>query len=488
MKNFLRVVSIILTISILCTVLASCGFNQPQANNDGTIYADWGEKITDLPDSEENEEKTYTASEVESLVMSLDFGPDVEIESVSARYVSPEYLAELQYNSLELYIWEVAASAFNDLQGEAWFLTLEDGIATPGVMNRAKLIAQHEAMMKPNTSNNNIMKNFLIGAGVMLVCIGVSIAGTPAVACVALSALKGAVVGSIVGAAVYAGIGAVTYRVSEGTWKIPPEAMLDYAMTGFRDGAIFGAITGALNPSICFPEDVTVLTASGTVAIQDVQVGDMVWSYNEATGETSLCRVTHTLTNTTNELVELTLQNGEAIECTPSHPFFEQTSKKWIRATDLKPHDILVNVNGESVILESIEHRLLEEPIDVYNLTVDTGHTFFVSGGEESALVHNSCAHQTSAWRTEKATYWKNQGALYQNSVNANTLSSSGTYTLSQSNVSRMLAGKAPIGLDGKAVNLHHLSGISTDLYSYTEVTATQHFANYKSLHPWLFK
>lgn len=486
MKNSIRFISIILVVSILCSILASCGVVLPQENG-GEAKGGNGEIVTTQGLYDEGAEKTYTAPEIEDLVMSLDFGSDVTVESVTALHVSTEYLEELKYNSLELYIWEVAASAFGDLQGEAWFLSLEDGAPTPVVMNRSELIAQYEAMTTPVVPNNTL-KNFMIGTGVILVCVALSFCGVPAISCIALSAAKSAVIGSIVGAGLYAGIGAISYRISEGTWRIPKEALLEYASMGVRDGAIFAAISGALNPGTCFPADTAVLSANGAVAIQNLKTGDKVWAWNEATGETKLQEVTHTFQKSADEIVTLTFENGEKIECTPEHPFYVKSQDLWVSAIELSLGDVLVNIKGEEVVLNSVAHRTPASPVDVYNLSVAEAHSFYVLSGEESVLVHNSCAHQTSAWAKERSAYWKSQAEVYKNSVNANKLSASGTYKLSQSNIARMSAGKAPVGIDGKYIQLHHTSGISSDLYKYIEVTSTQHFSNYKALHPWLFK
>ena len=57
---------------------------------------------------------------------------------------------------------------------------------------------------------------------------------------------------------------------------------------------------------------------------------------------------------------------------------------------------------------------------------------------------------------------------------------------LSKDNIKLMQKGKAPISVDGKSVNLHHVNGIKTDPLNYIELTRTEHYANFKSLHPWL--
>jgi len=48
-------------------------------------------------------------------------------------------------------------------------------------------------------------------------------------------------------------------------------------------------------------------------------------------------------------------------------------------------------------------------------------------------------------------------------------------------NTERMKQGLAPIGTDGKSVNIHHIDQTNTG--SVKEITATQHQKNYKELH-----
>lgn len=50
---------------------------------------------------------------------------------------------------------------------------------------------------------------------------------------------------------------------------------------------------------------------------------------------------------------------------------------------------MLVLSNGEYVIIEKIEHELLESPVLVYNFEVEDFHTYYVS--ELGVLVHNMC-------------------------------------------------------------------------------------------------
>lgn len=58
-------------------------------------------------------------------------------------------------------------------------------------------------------------------------------------------------------------------------------------------------------------------------------------------------------------------------------------------AKNLRAGDILVLSNGEFVVVEWIQHEILESPVKVYNFKVEDFHTYFI--GESSVLVHNDC-------------------------------------------------------------------------------------------------
>ena len=80
--------------------------------------------------------------------------------------------------------------------------------------------------------------------------------------------------------------------------------------------------------------------------------------------------------------------NGEEITCAPGHPFYSPV-KGWTEAVHLRAGDILVLVNGEYVVVEKIQHELLESPVQVYNFQVEGYHTYYVT--KSGILVHNTC-------------------------------------------------------------------------------------------------
>ena len=93
--------------------------------------------------------------------------------------------------------------------------------------------------------------------------------------------------------------------------------------------------------------------------------GDYVWAWDEETGEKSLRRVTETYVNQTSELVHVFV-GGEEIVTTPTHPFYSPV-KGWTEAAQLRAGDILVLVNDEYVVVEKVQHEILESPVKVYN-------------------------------------------------------------------------------------------------------------------------
>ena len=126
----------------------------------------------------------------------------------------------------------------------------------------------------------------------------------------------------------------------------------------------------------------------------------LVWATDPITGETALKPVVQTFKNQTNELVHVTV-NGETITCTNEHPFYSPV-KGWIAACQLRAGDILVMLNGERIVVEQVQHELLESPVAVYNFEVADLHTYYV--GDTEVLVHNDCKSVRIGQEGEKAS------------------------------------------------------------------------------------
>ena len=253
----------------------------------------------------------------------------------------------------------------------------------------------------PNWAKIAIGVGIIAAAAAITIATGGAAAGTmvAAIHCAAQGALVGAVTQGAIGAVSGAASGAISHRITTGSWEGAANAAIDGAATGFMTGTITGAISGAISSPYCFVAGTTVLTAAGAAAIETIKPGDMVWAWDEETGDVALKEVVETYVNETNELVHVFV-NGEEIVTTPAHPFYSPV-KGWTDAVHLRAGDILVLVNGEYVVVEKVQHKILEAPITVYNFQVEDYHTYYVSSG---ILVHNTCRGNAvkKAWKNEQ--------------------------------------------------------------------------------------
>ena len=184
--------------------------------------------------------------------------------------------------------------------------------------------------------------------------------------------------------------------VRDGTFGGDEEAYNTYKAVTQTVAEIGTTICGAYNVAnggnICFVAGTLVLTATGHEAIERIEAGDWVWATDPETGETELKQVVQTFRNETKELVHITV-NGEEIVCTPTHPFYVP-QKGWTEAIQLRAGDRLQLLNGEYIVVEQVQHELLESPETTYNFEVEDFHTYYV--GEEPVLVHNECTPSNS--------------------------------------------------------------------------------------------
>ncbi|MDJ0716864.1 MAG: polymorphic toxin-type HINT domain-containing protein [Prochloraceae cyanobacterium] len=134
-----------------------------------------------------------------------------------------------------------------------------------------------------------------------------------------------------------------------------------------------------------FAAGTLVLTSEGEKAIEDIEVGDMVWAYDEETGEEALYPVSHLFTRIAPELVLITA-GEEVIESTTEHEFYVD-NKGWVKAENLKVGDELLRSGDKTARVAALQ--LKEENLRVYNIEIDEAHTYYVS--EREVLVHNPC-------------------------------------------------------------------------------------------------
>lgn len=258
------------------------------------------------------------------------------------------------------------------------------------------------AKTMPVVETDGFATKILIGAGVVLVTAVVATIAImiPGANCVVVSICVGAAKGAAIGAAsgfamgfVEEGINATIEGIRTGNWNFDFEAALSAAVDGFASGAITGAImggiSGGLNPKYCFEAGTPIAAANGAVAIENIAVGDMVWSYDYKTGKKSLKPVTATTIRETNQVISVEI-GGEQIVTTPEHPFYVVNNDKYngyVAAKYLSIGDCVQTAEGGYLPITSIKQETLDDSIAVYNFTVDDNHSYYV--GENELLVHN---------------------------------------------------------------------------------------------------
>jgi hypothetical protein len=129
-----------------------------------------------------------------------------------------------------------------------------------------------------------------------------------------------------------------------------------------------------------------VWTEWGPRPIQELEVGDRVFSCEAATGRLALKPVLQTTIRP--EVLLLTIQTDcDTIEATGGH-FFWVSGIGWVKARDLKPGMRLHTITRTACV-EAVENASLQKP---YNLVVADFHTYFV--GEGRVLSHDTTMHR----------------------------------------------------------------------------------------------
>ena len=151
------------------------------------------------------------------------------------------------------------------------------------------------------------------------------------------------------------------------------------------------------DPTGCFVAGTKVPTVDGYKNIEDIEVGDQVYSENPYTGEKGYKKVVETYVKEKHTIVYLKV-NNETIETTNEHPFWVEEENAFVKAEDLEVGDTLRLRDGETVTLEGIESKTSEDITKVYNFQVADWHTYYVT--DMDILVHNNCISPADGSKT----------------------------------------------------------------------------------------
>jgi hypothetical protein len=133
----------------------------------------------------------------------------------------------------------------------------------------------------------------------------------------------------------------------------------------------------------CFVAGTLVWTAAGPVAIETVQIGDMVLSQDVETGQLAYQSVLGTTRRPEEQLIKIQTERHNVLECSGGHPFWV-SGDGWVRARQLQPGMCLHGLRGVVHVVE-VENGSRQE---TYNLIVAESQTYFV--GEDRLLCHDN--------------------------------------------------------------------------------------------------
>lgn len=136
-----------------------------------------------------------------------------------------------------------------------------------------------------------------------------------------------------------------------------------------------------------FTADTEVLMADGTTKpIGDIKPEDQVWASDPVTGESGPREVTAVWAH--DDSIVLLEVDGQVIETTEDHPFWNATDQQWQRADQLDTDDTLQTTDGSRIAVTGIIGTLTTAQ-PAYNLTIADIHTYYVLAGNTPVLVHN---------------------------------------------------------------------------------------------------
>lgn len=219
---------------------------------------------------------------------------------------------------------------------------------------------------------------------------------------VGVATLAGAIAGTGIGigaaALIGGGLFALESIIEHADRLDSAEAWFEIGMDfldGFQRNLAIGSLVS--NPVFCFVAGTGIATLNGIKKIENIRKGDLVASWNSENHTIEYKPVKQLFVNQTEELTHVKTSNGDEIVSTPTHPYYVVNKSYYVDAKNLRAGDILQTVNGKRVVVEQVQHELLELPVSVYNFEVEENHNYFVgnslrSGNGDFVLTHNLCS------------------------------------------------------------------------------------------------
>lgn len=218
---------------MFCILLFLSGCNNKEINIDDLESIEDSLSFDDFSDSKLQD---YMLESLYSNIDSSLDSDDYTIENISSIYISKEYLEEMEYNSKSnIYFGYTLLDLEDMFQGKKYVFTVgEDNKITAVEFTEYK------------NTYNKMIKDVMIGSGVILFCATISVTtGGQFAAVMAFAANQGLKVGLSSGA--FSGVVATSIEYyNTGDISQALEKGAQEAANGFKWGAIIGAVSGGI--------------------------------------------------------------------------------------------------------------------------------------------------------------------------------------------------------------------------------------------------
>lgn len=192
-----------------------------------------------------------------------EFAEKFTVDGITVGYLSKEYLEEVAYNTKSNIFFGYTLAELDDaFEGKKYVFTLDDG---------KTVVREFENY---DDTFEKILKNVVIGTGVILICVTISAVsgglGSPVVSAIFAASAKSATELAISTAVINSAITAVTIGIETKDFEQTMKAALLSASEGFKFGAIFGAISGGAVEGI----KIKIASSGGIPAADVVKIFD----------------------------------------------------------------------------------------------------------------------------------------------------------------------------------------------------------------------
>ncbi len=144
----------------------------------------------------------------------------------------------------------------------------------------------------------------------------------------------------------------------------------------------------------CFLPGTLIYTPNGYKKIEDIEIGDKVYSYNEDTQKVEIDTVGEAFAHPFEEIYDVTINDSTVMHITWNHKVYDPISKKWKIFAEFKVGDYLLDDKGKLLKISDIQKRM--DSFIVYNFRVRKNHNYYVTN--DNVLVHNAVSAGASCY------------------------------------------------------------------------------------------